>query len=75
MRYLGLPHQQLPYCISLLNVLLKLTIIIHRHFHLLSSIVHCCMSRDLSLHEPVAMVELTTMLYTLSFGAPFEDKP
>jgi hypothetical protein len=39
-RYLGLPHQQLPYFISLLNILLKLTIFIHQHFHLLSSIVH-----------------------------------
>jgi hypothetical protein len=32
------------------------------------------MLRALSLPEPVATVELTTMLYTLSFGAPFEDK-
>jgi hypothetical protein len=32
------------------------------------------MSRDLSLPEPVATVELTSMLYTLSFGASFEDK-
>jgi hypothetical protein len=39
-RYLGLSHQQLPYFISLFNVLLKLTIITHLHFHLLSSIVH-----------------------------------
>jgi hypothetical protein len=39
-RYLGLPHQQLPYFISLFNVLLKLAIVIHQHFHLLSSIVH-----------------------------------
>jgi hypothetical protein len=29
---------------------------------------------DLSLPEPVVMVELMTMLYSLSFGAPFEDK-
>jgi hypothetical protein len=34
-----LPHQQLPYFISHFNGLLKLTIIIHQHFHLLSSIV------------------------------------
>jgi hypothetical protein len=40
-RCLGLPHQQLPYFISLFYVLLlRLTIIIHQHFHLLSSIVH-----------------------------------
>jgi hypothetical protein len=32
------------------------------------------MSRALSLPELVATVELTTMLYSLSFGAPFEDK-
>jgi hypothetical protein len=32
------------------------------------------MSCGLSLPEPVATVELTSMLYTLSFGAPFEDK-
>jgi hypothetical protein len=38
-RYLGLPHQQLPYFISLFNILLKLTIIIHQSFHLLSSTV------------------------------------
>jgi hypothetical protein len=33
-----------------------------------------CMLQDLSLPEPIATVELTTMLYTLSFGALFEDK-
>jgi hypothetical protein len=32
------------------------------------------MSRDLRLPEPVATVELTTMLYTLSFRAPYKDK-
>jgi hypothetical protein len=30
--------------------------------------------RDLCLPEPVAMVELISILYTLSFGPPFEDK-
>jgi hypothetical protein len=33
-----------------------------------------CMSTDLSLPEPVATVELTTMLYSLPFGGPFEEK-
>jgi hypothetical protein len=32
------------------------------------------MARDLKLPEPVATVELTNLLYTLSFAAPFEDK-
>jgi hypothetical protein len=39
-RDLGLPHQQLAYFISLFKFFLKLTIIIHQHFQLLSSIVH-----------------------------------
>jgi hypothetical protein len=39
-RYLGLSHQQLPYFYFTYNELLKLTIIIHQHFHLLFSIVH-----------------------------------
>jgi hypothetical protein len=43
LRDMGLPHQQQPYFISLFNILLKLTIIIHQHFHLLSSIVHASM--------------------------------
>jgi hypothetical protein len=43
-KYLGLPHQQLPYFISLLSVLLKHTIIIHQHCHLLSSIAQKTLS-------------------------------
>jgi hypothetical protein len=32
------------------------------------------MGRELRLPEPVATVELTTILYTLAFAAPFEDR-
>jgi hypothetical protein len=32
------------------------------------------MGRELCLPEPVATVELTTILYTLAFAGPFEDR-
>jgi hypothetical protein len=34
----------------------------------------CQLARALKLPEPVATVELTSMLYSLAFAAPFEDK-
>jgi hypothetical protein len=57
-RYLGLPHQQLHYFISLFKVLLKLTIIIHQHFHLLSSIVQPSLGRQSCMRtDPVLRLQ------------------
>jgi hypothetical protein len=48
-RFLGLPHQQLPYFILQFKFYLKVTIIIHQHFHLLFSKVQLWCQRSVGL--------------------------
>jgi hypothetical protein len=50
-RYLGLSLSNYPIFISLLNILPKLTIIIHQHFHLLFSIVRWNMEWNFEFDE------------------------